>query len=106
MPRKENNAGSIWRRWDPHIHTPGTVLNDQFGDEEAWEDFLQRIEESNPLIEVLGITDYYSLDNYEKAGTFKDAGRIAGVKLLFPNVELRYAVGTAKGAPSVFIHSH
>ena len=57
MPRKENNAGSIWRRWDPHIHTPGTVLNDQFGDEEAWEDFLQRIEESNPLIEVLGITD-------------------------------------------------
>ena len=102
MPRKENNAGSIWRRWDPHIHTPGTVLNDQFGDEEAWEDFLQRIEESNPLIEVLGITDYYSLDNYEKAGTFKDAGRIAGVKLLFPNVELRYAVGTAKGAPINF----
>ena len=102
MQQKENNAGSIWRRWDPHIHTPGTVLNDQFGDEEAWEDFLQRIETSNPQIEVLGITDYYSLDNYEKAGTFKDAGRIAGVKLLFPNVELRYAVGTAKGAPINF----
>ena len=102
MPQKENNAGSIWRRWDPHIHTPGTVLNDQFGDEEAWEDFLQRIEASNPLIEVLGITDYYSLDNYEKAGTFKDAGRITGVKFLFPNVELRYAVGTAKGAPINF----
>ena len=102
MQQKENNAGSIWRRWDPHIHTPGTVLNDQFGDEEAWEDFLQRIETSNPQIEVLGITDYYSLDNYVKAGTFKDAGRIAGVKLLFPNVELRYAVGTAKGAPINF----
>ena len=67
MQQKENNAGSIWRRWDPHIHTPGTVLNDQFGDEAAWEDFLQRIETSNPQIEVLGITDYYSLDNYEKA---------------------------------------
>ena len=102
MPQKKNSAGSVWRRWDPHIHTPGTVLNDQFGDEEAWENFLQRIEESNPLIEVLGITDYYSLDNYEKAGTFKDAGRMPGVKLLFPNVELRYAVGTAKGAPINF----
>ena len=102
MPQKENNAGSIWRRWDPHIHTPGTVLNDQFGNEKAWEDFLQRIEESSPLIEVLGITDYYSLDNYEKACAFRDDGRMANVGLLFPNIELRYAIGTPKGTPINF----
>ena len=102
MPQKENNAGSIWRRWDPHIHTPGTVLNDQFGNEEAWEDFLQRIEESSPPIEVLGITDYYSLDNYEKACAFRDDGRMANAGLLFPNIELRYAIGTPKGTPINF----
>ena len=102
MPQKENNAGSIWRRWDPHIHTPGTVLNDQFGNEEAWEDFLQRIEESSPPIEVLGITDYYSLDNYEKACVFRDDGRMANAGLFFPNIELRYAIGTPKGTPINF----
>ena len=102
MPQKENNAGSIWRRWDPHIHTPGTVLNDQFCNEEAWEDFLQRIEESSPPIEVLGITDYYSLDNYEKACAFRDDGRMANAGLLFPNIELRYAIGTPKGTPINF----
>ena len=34
-------AGSTWRRWDLHIHTPGTILNDQFG---SWDDFLAAIE--------------------------------------------------------------
>lgn len=24
------NRGSEWRRWDLHIHTPGTQKNDQF----------------------------------------------------------------------------
>ena len=102
MQQKEKSAGSIWRRWDPHIHTPGTVLNDQFGDEAAWEDFLQRIETSNPQIEVLGITDYYSLDNYEKARAYRNDGRMPNVGLLFPNIELRYAIGTPKGTPINF----
>jgi hypothetical protein len=25
------NRGSEWRRWEPHIHSPGTILNNQFG---------------------------------------------------------------------------
>ena len=24
------SRGAVWRRWDPHIHAPGTVMNDQF----------------------------------------------------------------------------
>ncbi len=23
--------GSLWRRWDPHLHLPGTLHNDNFG---------------------------------------------------------------------------
>lgn len=41
--------GSEWRRWDPHIHAPGTVLNDQYPSfegeptEEAWDLYLQAL---------------------------------------------------------------
>ena len=33
--------GSEWRRWDLHIHAPGTALADQFGD---WDEFLDAVE--------------------------------------------------------------
>ena len=56
--------GSIWKRWDPHIHTPGTTLNDQFGGEDAWETYLSAVEASDPKIEALGVTDYYLLDTF------------------------------------------
>ena len=48
------STGSQWRRWDPHIHTPDTLLNDQFDD---WESYLQKLENSAPQVEALGITD-------------------------------------------------
>ena len=29
--------GSEWHRWEPHIHAPGTVLNNQFeGRPSSW----------------------------------------------------------------------
>ena len=33
--------GSVWRRWDLHVHTPGNALNDQFG---GWDEYLAAIE--------------------------------------------------------------
>ena len=70
-------------------------MNDNFGSENAWEKFLKQIETSNPPIEVLGVTDYYSLENYKKACDYKkEEGRMENVQLLFPNIELRYAIGT------------
>ena len=24
------NSGARWHRWEPHVHAPGTILNDQF----------------------------------------------------------------------------
>lgn len=34
-----NFRGSLWNRWDPHIHTPGTILGDQFKGPDPWNDF-------------------------------------------------------------------
>ena len=78
-------AGSTWHRWDLHIHTPGTILNDQFGD---WDEFLAAIE-AQTEVRVLGITDYCSMENYSKLKQHKEAGRIPDVDLLIPNIEFR-----------------
>lgn len=99
------NSGSRWLRWDPHCHAPGTALNDQFGKAEAGFDaYLTKIESSAPVIRVVGITDYYLLDTYERVRKAKaDEGRLANVDLIFPNVELRLDFGLPKGG---WINAH
>ena len=94
-----DRRGSIWRRWEPHIHTPETILEDQFSSEDPWEDYLSAIESSSPVIEVLGVTDYWSVDRYTDVRAYKESGRLSAVRLLFPNVEIRFAIGTDSGSP-------
>ena len=79
-------AGSIWRRWDLHIHTPETILNDQFG---TWDEFLSEIE-GQDAVRVVGVTDYFSIANYSKLKKYKANGRIPGIDLLIPNIEFPY----------------
>jgi energy-coupling factor transporter ATP-binding protein EcfA2 len=85
-------SGSHWRRWNPHIHAPGTLLNDQF--EGEWEKYLKAIEDAVPSVEVLGITDYLGIACYKAVRAHHQDGRLPKVKLLFPNVELRLTVET------------
>lgn len=43
---EEYVRGSEWRRWDLHIHTPGTQKNDQFESstvEEKWDKYYEDI---------------------------------------------------------------
>jgi len=93
-----NPRGALWNRWDPHIHAPGTILSDQYKGSDPWEEFLSRIEKSDPPIRALGITDYYSIAVYEQVLEKQHSGRLSGVGLIFPNVEMRFGIETAKGS--------
>jgi ABC-type lipoprotein export system ATPase subunit len=86
------SAGAKWRRWDPHIHTPDTLLNDQFDCD--WDTYIDEIEKRTPTVEALGITDYYCLENYLKVVEYKKTGRLPNVSLVFPNIELRLNIET------------
>jgi ABC-type lipoprotein export system ATPase subunit len=90
----QEGRGSLWHRWDPHLHAPGTLLNDQFGGD--WEAYLTRIERSDPKIAALGVTDYFCIDTYKEVRERKAARRLRDVKFLFPNVELRIDTKTAE----------
>lgn len=98
MASSNDPQGALWRRWDPHIHAPGTVLNDQYG-AQSWDEFLRRIESADPPIQALGITDYYSVDCYEAVLAKQREGHLPNVGLIFPNIEMRYGIGTGKGNP-------
>jgi ABC-type lipoprotein export system ATPase subunit len=94
-----NFRGSVWHRWEPHIHTPGTVLNDQYNKgDNAFEEFCNHVIQAVPPIKALGITDYYSLSSYEIALAYKTQGKLNTIDFMFPNIELRFNIGTGKGA--------
>jgi len=38
------SIGSAWHRWEPHIHAPGTILNNQFGAVDPWGAYLTSLE--------------------------------------------------------------
>ena len=86
--------GSEWHRWDPHLHAPGTLLCDQFNGD--WETYLTSIETASPVVEALGVTDYFSIQTYRRAKEREPTGRMPGEKLIFPNVEMRLDIKTTK----------
>jgi hypothetical protein len=92
------NAGSRWHRWEPHIHAPGTIFNDQFKGPTAWEDYLTSLEHATPVIRAIAVTDYYCTDTYQRVvAEMERNDRLPQVALIFPNVELRLDVATVKG---------
>lgn len=90
------SRGSQWYRWEPHIHAPGTIFNDQFG-EDSWEDYLSSLEAVTPTLSAIGITDYYGISTYERVRSEKKKGRLPDCELVFPNIEMRLSIGTVKG---------
>lgn len=93
----EKERGSIWRRWDLHLHTPGTLKNDNYAGttlDEKWNNYYGAINRyigdgSNPdrAVSVIGITDYLSIQNYLKV---KNDNKLPEtVKMILPNVEMR-----------------
>ncbi|MGH6858740.1 MAG: TrlF family AAA-like ATPase, partial [Phyllobacterium sp.] len=95
------SRGSEWHRWEPHIHAPGTILNNQFG-ADSWGAYLATLEGLKPTIEAIAVTDYYITDTYEEFLKHKAAGRLPDVQLLFPNIELRLDVAAKSG----FVNIH
>ena len=92
----EYSLGSEWRRWDLHIHTPGTQKNNQFTGrtlEEQWQNFYKDILDyinscdETRQVAVLGITDYFSIENYRKV--MSDNVLTTKFDLILPNIEMR-----------------
>ena len=93
------SRGSEWRKWDLHLHTPGTAKADNYSDDiNVWESFLTELEALSDIA-VFGITDYWSIDNWKKLKDEQSNNHRLRGKLLIPNVELRIIPVTKKDIP-------
>lgn len=93
------NRGSEWRKWDLHVHTPGTRLNDKYkingksiknsveDAKKIWDKFCRVIHDSD--VDVIGITDYFTFDSYFKFRHEYERRYPKSDKVFFPNLELR-----------------
>ena len=105
MTVKRYPRGSQWRRWDLHVHAPGTKINDGYqkaGGDLDWNQFSQIIHESD--IAVIAIADYFSLDSYFTAVEKYRAAYPDDEKLFLPNLELRLPEVINNDGQSVNLH--
>ena len=95
--------GSEWRKWDLHVHTPASGMANKYGD--AWDRYVKELFTLaiERQVAVLGITDYFTIEGYEKIKTdylyndakllelFETQEMVRKVRsiLLLPNVEFR-----------------
>ena len=69
--------GSQWRKWDLHVHTPVSIVQQYGGDKpEVWEKFFCELEKLPPEFKVVGISDYLFLDGYRRVRDAKHVGRL------------------------------
>jgi hypothetical protein len=95
--------GSIWRKWDLHVHTPASVLNNNFAGstvEEKWTGYIQTLNGIQDT-SAIALTDYFSIDGYKKVRAYVDANptELSNIQLILPNVELRILPVTSEGSP-------
>lgn len=93
--------GSIWRRWDLHIHSPFSVLNMQF--QSNFDSYAKSLFEAavERQIAAIGVTDYFCIEGYRQLRAIQaDRKRLVSLCgeavaeraahiLLLPNVEFR-----------------
>lgn len=86
MTLKNYKRGSEWRKWDLHVHSPASYING-FSN---WDSYVKKLHEVTKQkgIKVFGVTDYFSIEGYEKITTdYKD--KLKNVELILPNIEFR-----------------
>jgi hypothetical protein len=86
----KSTRGSLWKKWDLHVHTPMSLVQQYGGDtDEVWDKFLLELEHLPSDFKVLGINDYIFIDGYRRLLEEKTNGRLQNIEMLLPVIELR-----------------
>ncbi|WP_333891102.1 TrlF family AAA-like ATPase [Mycolicibacterium gadium] len=101
MPRRYDR-GSEWRKWDLHLHPPGTKLSDGYGSPPELDRFCAFLEQSD--VAVFGITDYFSADGFLAVAARHNDLYPDSDKVLLPNIELRLNETVNGNNQDVHIH--
>lgn len=102
---QEFTCGSNWKRWDLHLHAPGTKLSNNYGDptDDNFEKYVKKLENSDVM--AFGITDYFSFDGYLNTKEAYDKHFPNGKKVFFPNIEFRLVETVSTDGRNVHTHA-
>lgn len=98
-------SGSVWRKWDLHLHAPGTKLSDCYQKVDGkpdYERFCRALHDSD--VDVFGVTDYFSFDGYFEVSRTYQEMYPDNQKLLLPNLELRLPLNLNRSGENVNLH--
>lgn len=99
--------GSMWRKWDLHVHTPLSLVQNYGGDKpDVWERFFKDLESLPAEFRVIGINDYIFLEGYRRVLRAKAEGRLSNLELILPVVELRIDRFGGTGSPLRRVNVH
>ncbi len=93
--------GSRWRKWDLHLHTPNTTLNNQFiGSDRnlVWAEYYEALS-SDSNICTIGVTDYFGMNGLREVLAEKEGGGLSNIELILFNCELRILPVTSTETP-------
>lgn len=84
------NRGSEWHKWDLHIHSPKSWLNNNYKGCSD-EDFVKAIKDSG--LAIVGLTNYFKFADGEVGGndSIKEKLEEEGI-IVFPNLEIRLSL--------------
>lgn len=104
MTNEHSEEGAVWRRWDLHLHGPGTKLANGYGDlsEENLSAYLEVLEGSD--VQAFGITDYFSFDSYLAVSQAYARLYPEGKKVFIPNCEFRLTETVSSDGRNVHTH--
>lgn len=100
MSRFPFSEGSIWRKWDLHLHGPDDVLNNGFigiSQDDKWDKYIERIAQLD--LEAIGFTNYFCIEGYERILTAKAGGKLPKIRSILANIELRLDAQNKDGEP-------
>lgn len=83
-----HSLGSNWHRWDLHVHTPDSLVQNYAGPD-PWARFFDGLRALPSDIKVVGINDYLFISGYKRVLAEKQKGNLPNIELLLPVVELR-----------------
>ncbi len=82
-----SQRGSLWNKWDLHIHSPLTFLENQYAND--WDNWLKKLKEKE--IKVIGLTNYFRFNYFgdeNEIDYVRDKLSDSGI-IVFPNLEFR-----------------
>lgn len=100
MRKIQYQHGSVWRKWDLHIHTPASFhwngqkfskMNDA-EKQQSLKRIFEAIEASD--VSVFGIMDYWTFDGYIMLKEYIESNNLTLTKTVLPGMEIRVEAPT------------